>query len=127
LQIEELSRKMRRWSELGTQRSNLIEEAKQLDKQIAEIEATSHVLRAALDVQGPWNLRSDIQRQLDILKDVRPLPERSVEKLDAINQRVASGRRRLKRLGIHREQLKKDLASLEVNKVLLSHSGRIES
>ena len=39
----------RRWSRSG---QNLIDEAKQLDQQIAEIEAGSHVLRAALDVQG---------------------------------------------------------------------------
>jgi uncharacterized protein YhaN len=126
-QIDGLARHTRRWNELATQRSNLIDEAKQLDKQIIEIEATSHVLRAALDVQGPWNMRADLQRQLDILKDVRPLPERSVEKLDAINQRLNNGRKRLKRLSARREQLKKDLESLETNKVLLSHAGRIES
>ncbi len=126
-QIEQLQHKTRRWSELATTRTNLIDEAAALDKQIAEIEAASHVLRAALDVQGPWNLRSDIQRQLDILKDVRALPERSVEKLDGINQRLSAGRKRLKKLGARRSQLKADLTSLEINKVLLSHAGRIES
>jgi uncharacterized protein YhaN len=126
-QRDELGRNMRRWNELAAQRTNQIDEARQLDKQIAEIEATSHVLRAALDVQGPWNLRSDVQRQLEILKEVRPLPERSVEKLDALNQRLASGQKRLKKLGARRDQLKHDFASLEVNKVLLSHAGRIES
>src|SRR4051812_30860566 len=126
-QIEGLRRQTARWNELATQRARMIDEAEQLDRQIAQIEASSHVLRAALDVQGPWNMRSDIQRQVDILKDVRPLPERSVEKLDNINQRLTSGRRRLKKLSARREQLKKDLESLETNKVLLSHAGRIES
>src|SRR5436190_8527065 len=51
-QIEDLSRKTRRWKELITQRANLIDEAKQLDRQIGEIETASHVLRAALDVEG---------------------------------------------------------------------------
>src|SRR5438552_2603791 len=126
-QLEQLSRQAQRWNDLATQRGNLIAEAQQLDRQIIEIETSSHVLRAALDVQGPWNLRADVQRQLDILKDVRPLPERAVEKLDSINQRLTTGRKRLKRLAIRREQLKKDVASLEINKVLLSHAGRIES
>lgn len=126
-QIEDLGRKTRRWKDLITQRANLIDEAKQLDKQIVDIETSSHVLKAALDVEGPWNIRTDIQRQLEILKDVKPLPERSVEKLDAINQRLANGRKRLKRLSAKREQLKKDAESLEINKVLLSHAGRIES
>src|SRR3954469_12928375 len=95
-QIDDLSRKTGRWKDLITQRTNLIDEAKQLEKQIVEIEAASHVLRAALEVEGPWNIRSDIQRQLEILKDVRPLPERSVERLESINQRLANGRKRLK-------------------------------
>src|SRR5437667_244475 len=125
--IVDLSRKTGRWKDLATQRTNLIDEAKQLEKQIVEIEAASHVLRAALEVEGPWNIRADIQRQLEILKDVRPLPERSVERLDSINQRLATGRKRLKKLSARREQLKKDGESLEVNKVLLTHAGRIES
>jgi uncharacterized protein YhaN len=126
-QIEDLGRKTRRWKELVTQRANLIDEAKQLDKQIVDNETASHVLKAALDVEGPWNIRTDIQRQLEILKDVKPLPERSVERLDSINQRLTTGRKRLKRLSAKREQLKRDLNSVETNKVLLSHAGRIES
>jgi uncharacterized protein YhaN len=126
-QIDDLGRKTRRWLELAAQRGHIASEAQQLDRQIVEIESTSHVLKAALDVQGPWNMRSDVQRQLDVLKDIRPLPERAVEKLDSINQRLTSGRKRLKRLSTKREQLKKDLESLEINKVLLNHAGRIES
>jgi chromosome segregation ATPase len=68
-----------------------------------------------------------VLRQLEILKDVRPLPERSVEKLDSVNKRLSAGRKRLKKLAARRNSLKKDLESLEVNKVLLSHAGRIES
>src|SRR5438046_4097495 len=126
-QSVQLGQKIRRRTELRGQRTRLTDESKQLDRQFAEIEVSSHVLRAALDVEAPWNMRTDVQRQLEILKDVRSLPERSVQKLDAINQRLTSGRRRLKKLSARREQLKKDLESLEINKVLLSHAGRIES
>lgn len=126
-QVEDLGRKTRRWNDLAALRTSLADEATQITQQIDEIETSSHVLRAALDVQSPWNLRADIQRQLEILKDVRQLPERSVEKLDGIASRLASGRKRLRRLIARRNQHKEDLASLEVNKVLLSHAGRIES
>lgn len=125
--IEELGKQTRRWNDLAAQRTNLTDEAAEITRQITEIETASHVLRAALDVQGPWNLRSDIQRQLEILKDVRQLPERSVEKLDTVTTRLTAGRKRLKRLIARRNHLKKDLESLEINKVLLSHAGRIES
>ena len=125
--ILELSRQTKRFHELAVQRTNLVNEIQQLDEQILQIDNASHVLRAALDVQGPWNLRDDSQRQLAVLKDVKQLPDRSVEKLEAINLRLTAGRKRLKKLLSSRTRLKRDLASLEVNKVLLGHAGRIES
>jgi uncharacterized protein YhaN len=126
-QIDTLSQNTKRWNELLAQRSRLTAEADQLSNETAQIESASGLLRAALDVEGPWNLRSDVRRQLEILKNVRALPERSLERLDSLNQRLATGQKRLKKLGARRESLKNDLSSLEVNKVLLSHAGRIES
>jgi uncharacterized protein YhaN len=124
---EEHTAATRRWCDVATLRENLADEAAQLEKQIAEIEAGSHVLRAALDVQNVWNLRSDLLRQLELLKDIRQLPEKALEKLDACLQRIAKCRSRLKKLSAHRESYKKDLESLDVNRLLLSHASRIEA
>ena len=72
-------------------------------------------------------MRADIQRQLEILKDVaRCRSARSNGSTRSISG-SPRGRSRLKKLSARREQLKKDLESLEINKVLLSHAGRIES
>src|SRR5262245_20523934 len=67
LRQQPAGRHFKRWTDLALQRTNLVDEAQELDRQVIEIETTSHVLRAALDVQGPWSLRADIQRQLEIL------------------------------------------------------------
>jgi uncharacterized protein YhaN len=127
LQIEEHRAATRRWCDVATLRQTLADEADLLERQIAEIEAGAHVLRAALDVQHVWNMRADLLRQLELLKDVRQLPEKAVEKLDECLQRIAKCRGRLKKLAAHREAYKKDLESLEVNKLLLSHAARIEA
>ncbi len=127
LQIEEHTAATRRWCDVATLRQNLADEAALLEKQISEIEAGSHVLRAALDVQNVWNMRADLLRQLELLKDVRQLPEKAVEKLDECLQRIAKCRGRLKKLSAHRESYRKDLESLEVNKLLVSHASRIEA
>ena len=112
---------------MATLRATLADEAAALQKQIEEIEHASHVLRAALDVQNVWNLRADILRQLDLLKDVRQLPEKAVEKLDACLKRIQQCRERMKKLVGRRNRYKKDLDSLQVNRVLLSHASRIEA
>jgi uncharacterized protein YhaN len=125
--IDEFARHAKRWNDLAAQRTKLVEEANQLDQQIAQIEAASRLLRAALDVQEPWNQRTDVQRQLESLKAVRPLPERSEEKLDAVKKLLATCRGRLKKLRARKGELQKDLDSLEINQGLLDHAGRIES
>jgi uncharacterized protein YhaN len=117
----------RRWCDVATLRQTLADEAAALEKEIAAIEAGSHVLRAALDVQNVWNLRADLFRQLELLKDVRQLPEKAVEKLDECLKRIARCRARMKKLAAHRDTYRKDLESLEVNRLLLSHASRIEA
>ncbi|MEX2176712.1 MAG: AAA family ATPase [Pirellulaceae bacterium] len=116
-----------RWCDVATLRQTLAEEAAGLEKQIAEIEAGANVLRAALDVQTVWNQRADFLRQLDLLKDIRPLPDKAVELLEACLKRIDQCRIRLKKLVAHRNDYRKDLASLEVNRLLLSHAARIEA
>jgi uncharacterized protein YhaN len=126
-QIDEHTAATRRWCEVATLRQNLADEAAQLEKQVAEIEAGGHVLRAALDVQNVWNLRADVQRQLDLLKDVRQLPDKAVERLDECLRRISQCRARLKKLADHRDNYRRDLESLEVNRLLVSHASRIEA
>jgi uncharacterized protein YhaN len=125
--VNEHTAATRRWCDVATLRQNLADEAAQFEKQIAEIESGSHVLRAALDVQNVWNLRGDLLRQLELLKDVRQLPDKAIEKLDECLKRISQCRSRLKRLSAHRESYRKDLESLDVNKLLLSHASRIEA
>ncbi len=125
--IEEHTAATRRWCDVATLRQNLADEAARFEKQIAEIEAGSHVLRAALDVQNVWNMRGDLFRQLELLKDIRQLPEKAALKLDECLQRIAKCRSRLKKLAARREAYKQDLESLDVNRLLLSHASRIEA
>ena len=116
-----------RWSDVATLRQTLADEAAELERQIGEIEAGSHVVRAALDVQNVWNMRADLLRQLELLKDVRQLPDKAVEKLDACLKRIGQCRTRLAKLAGRRNRYRKEVASLEINRLLLNHASRIEA
>jgi uncharacterized protein YhaN len=126
-QIAKHRDKTQRWCDVGTLRQNLAQEGVQLERQITEIETGSLVLRAALDVQSIWNLRADLDRQLELLGELRSLPDKPVEKLDECLKRLEQCRSRLKKLAALRENYRRDLDSLEVNKLLLSHAARIEA
>ena len=116
-----------RWSDVATLRQTLADEAAELERQIAEIEAGSHVVRAALDVQNVWNMRADLLRQLELLKDVRQLPDKAVERFDACLKRISQCRTLLAKFTGRRNRYRKEIASLEINRLLLNHASRIEA
>lgn len=126
-QLARLRSQTEQWLELAGQRRHLAQQAAQLDQRIAELEADARLLRLAREVEGPWRMRREVQQQLELLKEVRPLPERSVQKLEALAARRAAARRRLKRLARRRSALAAELEKLAAPSLLLKHAGRIES
>jgi len=126
-QLARLQSQTEQWLELSAQRRRLAEQARQLDARIAELETQARLLRLARDVEGPWRMRREVQQQLELLKEVRPLPERSVQRLEALVARRTAARRRLKRLARRRRELAAELEKLAAPSLLLKHAGRIES
>jgi len=126
-EIEELSSTSRRWCELAAQRSALAEEAEELEGSLSKNDGSHRLFEAALEVQGSWNLRSDLERQIATLRDVKQLPERAVEKLEALNLKVKSLRRQVKKITIRGKQLRQEAAEIVVNRPLLAQANRIEA
>lgn len=126
-EIDERSSATRRWSELAAQRVALADEAKQLTDAIAQSEANSRVMQAALEVQNPWNSRADIERQLSTIKEVKQLPEKATEKLDGYSRRVVRGKKRLRKLREQWLKLRGEVNQIVVNKLLLTQANRIEA
>lgn len=126
-QLARLKRQTEAWLELTAQRRRLAEQARQLDARLTALETEGRLLRLARDIEAPWRLRREVQQQLEVLKEVRPLPERSVQRLEALQARLAAARRRLKQLARRRKELTTELEKLSVQPLLLKHAGRIES
>lgn len=126
-EIDERSSATRRWSELSGQRVALADEAKSLTELIAQSEANSRVMQAALEVQSPWNSRADIERQLVTIKEVKQLPERATEKLDGYTKRIIQGKKRLRKLRDQWLKLRGEVNQVQVNKLLLAQANRIEA
>ena len=125
--IEQLSSTTRRWSELSAQRAELAEEAAELEGGLEKTDSSHRMFEAALGVQGTWNLRSDLDRQLAALRDVKQLPPRAVEKLEALQRRVSKLKRHMKRLAAKRLELRGEVEQLDVNKLVLGQANRIEA
>src|SRR5436190_13642443 len=126
-EIEELESATRRWCELAAQRSALAEEAEELEGTLSKTDTGHRLFEAALEVQGAWNLRGDLERQLAALRDVKQLPERAVEKLDGLNRKIKSLRRQVQKVLARGKELRQEAGEIVINKPLLAQANRIEA
>jgi uncharacterized protein YhaN len=126
-EIADLSSSSRRWAELAAEKAILAEEAGELERSIDGNDASSRLMEVALEIQQPWYVRVDLDRQINSMASVKALPEKAVERLELIKRRIKKGKLQLKKLARKNEQLNKDLDSIEVNRSLISAIPRIEA
>lgn len=126
-EIEELASATRRWCELASQRSALAEEAEELEGTLSKTDTGHRLFESALEVQGAWNLRTDLERQISALRDVKQLPERAVEKLEGLKKKIKSLRRQVKKMLVRGKELRQEAGEIVINKPLLAQANRIEA
>ena len=126
-EVEHLSAATRRWSELSAQRAALAEEASELEGALAKTDSAHRLFEAALEVQGSWNLRADLERQIASLRDARQLPERAVERLEGLNRRIVRLRKQVKKIAARRKELRKEAEEMQVSRQILAQANRIEA
>jgi uncharacterized protein YhaN len=126
-EIEELTSATRRWSELAVQRAALAEEAEELEETLSKTDGSHRLFEAALEVQGSWNLRADLERQIGSLRDTKQLPQRAVEKLEGLNRKVKSLRKKAKKIALRGQQFRREVGEILVNRPLLAQANRIEA
>lgn len=126
-EIADLSSASRRWAELAAERAMIAEEAGELERSIDGNDAASRLMEVALEIQQPWYVRVDLDRQIASMATVKALPEKAVERLELLKRRIQKGKKQLKRLAQRNEQLNKDLESIEVNRSLIAAIPRIEA
>ncbi|WP_425616350.1 AAA family ATPase [Anatilimnocola sp. NA78] len=126
-EIADLSSSSRRWAELASEKALLAEEASELEHSLDGNDASSRLMEVALDIQQPWYVRVDLDRQIQSMASVKALPEKAVERLELLKRKIHKGKQQLKKLARRNEQLNKDLDSIEVNRSLISAIPRIEA
>jgi uncharacterized protein YhaN len=126
-EIADLSSASRRWAELAAERAMISEEAAELERSIDGNDTASRLMEVALEIQQPWYVRVDLDRQIAAMASVKPLPEKAVERLDLLRRRIRKGKQQLKRLSQRIDQLNKDLESIEINRSLIAATPRIEA
>ncbi len=126
-EIEELSTVNSRFSQLAAQREQLAREIAQLEEDETALERSSRIIDLAAALRERWTQRAALDEQLAAMGSAKVVPERAVERLDAIHARLLAQQQRISRLAHRRTELKKEFAGLRVNESLWRQAARIEA
>lgn len=126
-EIDLLEQQTRRWADLAHQQRSLVTEIGELEQRIAQFEFDARTVEISIQVRDKWQKRADLNRKLERIGHVDPLPEGCVERLDEMNATIDQKREDLKPLKTRRLELRRELAAQPINKALWEQSCRIEA
>jgi uncharacterized protein YhaN len=127
VEIADLGGLTRRFGLLVAERSQLDRELSQLEEDRNQVERQARILELAVSLGERWRLRTSIEGQLVELGPIAPLPEKMIERLDALNAKLDRHRGRIAELRRERAKLRAESANVNLNEALLKQFARIEA
>ena len=116
-----------RWAGLASQRNELQEEVARLEESTQRMERESRAVEVAIQVREDWFRRKDVRERLEKLGPPVQLPERVVERLDALNAQIAEHREEVEQVKRARRVIVEEAAAQPINHQLWSRASRVEA
>jgi uncharacterized protein YhaN len=126
-EIEELTLRGRRWSELASVRRNQQNEIEELKQRIGQWESESKTIETAIQVRQPWLERDSLRDKLAQLHARIDVHEDSKNKLLDLQNQVDQKRLQIQSVVQERQSLRKRASELPLNRNVLGLAGKIES
>lgn len=126
-EIKELASGGQRWIQLAAQRALLQEEAARLDENIDRMEREARAVEVAIQVRDDWKQRAEVAQKLQKLGRPVSLPDRAVQRIDAIQAEIAQHREAVEQIRRRRRVIVEEAAAQPINRQLWTHVGRIEA
>jgi uncharacterized protein YhaN len=126
-EIEELSSRGRRWTELAAQRRSQSVEITELRERVQQWEVESRTIETAMQLRTPWQQRIEFQKQIKQLNARTDLPFDSSEKLQVIQNELQQRKERLETIRNQRQDLRRKAISLPIRRSILELASRIDA
>lgn len=126
-ELRELSGRTDRWLKLAALRSELIEETKTLDRDIAELEEQVRVIDVALQARELWTARCQVLAKLAKLGTPKEIRKKYVELLKKYNERIAASNAKAAQLKEQRKKISEEAKGIKINHVVWGQATRIEA
>ena len=126
-EIAELSQGTTRYLTLNAERDALGVEISRLEGEVARLDGQLRDLSLARVLGDRWIRRAAIDRQLATLGGFDGLPDAALARLDAIQNRLASRRKRFLKLAARRQAIHEAIERLKINEPLRRLAPRLEA
>jgi uncharacterized protein YhaN len=126
-ELRELSGRTDRWLKLAALRSELIEETKTLDRDIAELEEQVRVIDVALQARELWTARCQVLAKLEKLGTPKEIRKKYVELLKKYNERITASNAKVAQLKEQRKKISDEAKAIKINHVVWGQATRIEA
>jgi uncharacterized protein YhaN len=126
-EIDELSSLTRQFGLLAAERVEADADIARFQEDVNRTEQQLAVVDLAAALRERWRQRVSLDDELASLGSLKPMPEKAIERLDAIRAKLQKHEHRLERLAKRRDSLKREFAALSVNESLCRQAARIEA
>jgi len=126
-EIEEQETHTRRYARLAAERDQINREAARLEEDARQLRQQTRVVEIALAQFDRWHRRTVLDAQLAALGPVETVPDRILERLGEVGDRLKRHQDSVAELKRQQEELRLEVAELELNEVLWRLAPRIEA
>jgi uncharacterized protein YhaN len=126
-EIDQLTRRGRRWSELASQRRSQQEEIARLRSRHGEWEREARIVEVATSVRDAWQKRAKLAHEIQQLQQQAQLPEDAPAELVRIEAQLEEKKEKLDTLRRQRLSLRDKANEVPVSRALVGLQNRIEA
>jgi uncharacterized protein YhaN len=124
-EMRELGTRGERWRKLSALRNELLQEANELEKSIADLERRSRTMEIALQCRDIWGQRVEIDRKLESIGLPTKITQKIVDRLNKLNKEIEASKQELAKFTVQRDKIRGDAKALKINGPLWANAPRI--
>jgi uncharacterized protein YhaN len=126
-EIDELKQRSKRWSRMAAETTDLTNQIKDLEKELAAKDREARLVEIATQISDRWASRAALNQQIDQFGTLPDQRDLKITKLDETNEKIAQTRERVNQIKAQRIDIKKDATRLPINRNLWAQKSRIEA
>jgi len=126
-EIDRLREQNRIWSQLAVKIKELDEQIAAVEAEVRQVEHRARTVEIAVQLKPNWLKREKLTEQLGHLTDRVRLPDDAVERLNALNADLEKHQRHADVLSGQRHQLRDEAERLGINELLVQNAQRIDA